>query len=112
MNNSMERARQAAAKALRDSGRELPLSAEDAGLATAAYISSLNTDGDYHYLRELLTEHSDGQMNRLFAALWAAIATNQTANHAALGALMCDMAVEYLADEVDAATVEYMERAA
>ena len=112
MSDSMEKARRAAVEVLRVTGRELPLSAEDAGLATAAYISSLNTDGDYHYLRELLTEHSDGQMDRLFAALWAAIATNQTANHAALGALMCDMAVEYLADEVDAATVEYMERAA
>ena len=112
MSNSMERARQAAAKALQDSGRELPLDADDAGLATAAYIGSLNADGDYHYLRELLTEHSDGKLRALFALLVLAIRSNRHNDHAAIGSLMCDMAVEYLSDEIDAATAEYMEQTA
>ena len=103
MNDSMERARQAAREKLLDLGCsfEQTPSLNSVGQATAAYIRSLIQDGDLGYLCELIGEHPDAWLLKRFSLLAQGIDSNHSADFAAIGAHEADGACSYLSKEID-----------
>ena len=113
MKNSIRNARRAAKDRLWAMGyNHDTVDSAGVGIACAAYIRSLVQDGDLGYLTELLVEHNDGNMLKIFTLLAQCLETNRDDQFTALGSYTADLAATYLGNEIDDVISELQEVAA
>ena len=103
MNDSMERARQAARKKLLELGCcfESPPDADAAAQAAAAYIRSLEEDGDCGYLAEIRAEGMHQGIGGWAKRVADALDSNEAAHYQAAGENEANSAYSYLSLEID-----------